>query len=248
MTPITRTPHPARASADRRTPRSGAAWLIPVGLILLTLIPIVSGSLRLTQLSGGPEILPAAERFTAFPWPVVIHIVAGTLLSILGAFQFVPGLRRGRRGWHARVGRVLIPAGFLVALSGLWMAVLSDLPAGDGPALMVLRIGFAGYMLVALVLSVRAITRRRFAAHGDWMTRAYAIAVAAGTQAIFLIPVSAMLGSQHEAGRAVAMGLAWVANLAVAELAIRRRAAARDRRRVRPSIPGREGAPARPVG
>ena len=32
-------------------PASRGAWLIPVGLILLTLIPIISGSLRLTQLS-----------------------------------------------------------------------------------------------------------------------------------------------------------------------------------------------------
>jgi hypothetical protein len=55
------------------------------------------------------------------------------------------------------------------------------------------------------------------------MTRAYAIGVAAGTQAIFLIPVSMLLGPSHEAGRAIAMGLAWVANLAVAEMAIRRR-------------------------
>lgn len=208
-------------SASSRAPR-GSAW-IPVGLILLNLIPIVSGSLRLTQLGGGPELLPEAARFTSFPLPVVTHIVAATLFSVLGAFQFLPGLRRGRRSWHKLVGRVLIPAGFLVALSGMWMGAFSELPAGDGAALLVLRLGFGGYMFASLALGIRAIVRRRFAVHGAWMTRAYAIGIAAGTQAIFLIPVSMLLGPSHEAGRAIAMGLAWVANLAVAEMAIRRR-------------------------
>jgi hypothetical protein len=206
-----------------RTRSSGAHWLIPVGLILLNLIPILSGSLRVTQLGGGPEILPEAERFTVFPWPVIIHIVSATLFSLVGAFQFLPGLRRGRRSWHKLAGRVLIPAGFLVAVSGLWMATFSDLPVGDGPLLMVIRIVFGSLMLVSLVLGVRAILRRRFADHGAWMTRAYALGVAAGTQAILLIPMSAVLGSTHELGRAVTMGLAWVVNLAVAELVIRRR-------------------------
>lgn len=200
-----------------------ARGLIPVGLILLTLIPIVSGSLRLTQLGGGPELIPQADRFTVFPWPVITHIVSATLFSVVGAFQFVPALRRGRRSWHRLAGRVLIPAGVLVALSGMWMGAFSDLPAGDGPLLLVFREVFGGFMLVALILAVRAIVRRRFSVHGAWMTRAYAIAVAAGTQAILLIPVSLTLGSSHELGRALTMAVAWILNLAVAELAIRRR-------------------------
>jgi drug/metabolite transporter superfamily protein YnfA len=196
---------------------------VPLGLILLSFIPIVSGSLRLTQLGGGPEIIPEASRFTVFPWPVVVHIVSATLFSIVGAFQFVPALRRGRRSWHKAAGRMLLPAGFLVALSGLWMAAFSELPVGDGPLLLVIRLGFGTYMLVCLSLAVRALVRRQFSTHGAWMTRAYAIAVAAGTQAIFLIPVSVILGSTHELGRALTMGAAWAVNLAVAELVIRRR-------------------------
>jgi hypothetical protein len=105
-------------------------WLVPVALIALSLIPIVSGSLRLVELSGGPALVPEASRFTVFPWPVVIHIVSATLLSILGAFQFVEGLRRRRRG-HRVAGRLLIPAGFLVALSGMWMAVVESTPRGN---------------------------------------------------------------------------------------------------------------------
>jgi hypothetical protein len=56
------------------------------------------------------------------------------------------------------------------------------------------------------------------------MIRAYALGVAAGTQALALIPGSILWGSTNEISRAVAMGGAWLINLAVAESVIRRRA------------------------
>ena len=198
-------------------------WLIPTGLILLTLIPIVSGSLRLTQLAGGPELIPEAARFTGMPLPVTVHIVSATIFSIVGAFQFLPALRRGRRSWHRLAGRVLIPAGLAVALSGLWMASFSALPASDGPLLYAFRLFFGGFMVVAIALGVRALVRRDYRAHGDWMTRAYALGVAAGTQALLLIPAAMLFGATHQLSRAIAMGAAWVVNLGVAELVVWRR-------------------------
>ena len=212
---------------------SRGTWLIPTGLILLTLIPIVSGSFRITQLAGGPQLVPEAARFTGSPVPVVLHIVSAIPFCVIGAFQFLPSLRRGRRSWHKMAGRVLIPAGFVVALAGLWMATLYPHPVGDGPALMVERVVFGGYMLVSLSLAVRALLRHDYVAHGAWMPRAYALGVAAGTQALALIPGSIMFGSKNEISRAVAMGLAWVVNLAVAELVIWRRAQRASAKRVR---------------
>jgi uncharacterized membrane protein len=213
--------------------RSRGLWLVPTGLILLALIPIVSGSLRLTQLSGGPVLISPASRFTDSPIPVVLHIVSATLFTLVGAFQFLPGLRRGKRSWHKLAGRVLIPAGLVLALSGLWMATLYPHPVGDGPALLVIRVLFGTYMVASLALAVRALIGRNYVAHGSWMTRAYALGIAAGTQALALIPGSILFGSTNEASRAVAMGAAWVINVAVAELVIRRRTTrAQSRRRL----------------
>ena len=209
--------------ASTPSQRSRGVWLIPVGLILLTLIPIASGSLRLTQLGGGPELIPAAARFTESPVPVILHIVSATLFSVVGAFQFLPALRRGKHSWHKMAGRVLLPAGFVLALSGLWMATLYPHPVGDGPALLVIRVAFGTYMLACLVLAVRALVQRRYVAHGAWMTRAYALGIAAGTQALALIPGSILFGSTNEISRAVAIGAAWVINLSVAEYVIWRR-------------------------
>jgi hypothetical protein len=205
---------------------SRAGWLVPVGLILLTLIPIIAGAARVTELSGAPAITPDNARFVTSPIPVIVHIVGATLFSILGAFQFVPALRRRNR-WHRVAGRILIPAGAAVALSGIWMALFSQHAPGDGVAVSALRVLFGTVMLASIALGIRAIIRRNFVGHGAWMTRAYAIAVAAGTQTLVLIPQSIIFGKYDEVSRALAMGAAWVINLAIAELVIRRRAARR---------------------
>lgn len=210
-----------------RTRGPRGQWLIPVGLILLTLIPILAGAVRLTELTGGAVASESNARFVESPIPILTHIIGATAFGLLGAFQFLPALRRRGARWHRLAGRILIPAGFATALSGLWMASFYDLPAGDGDILMVFRWIFGTAMLASLVLAIRAIIRRDFISHGAWMTRAYAIAVAAGTQALVLIPQSIVFGSSDQFTRALFMGGAWVLNLAIAEFVIRRRAARR---------------------
>lgn len=197
-------------------------WPVPAGLILLSLIPVLAGAARVTELTGGAAITPQNARFFASPIPVVAHIISVTVFSLLGAFQFLPSLR-GRRGWHRTAGRVLAPAGLLAALSGLWMTVFYPLPPGDGPALFVLRLVFGSAMAVSMVLGVAAVLRRDFVRHGAWMTRGYAIGVAAGTQALTGLPWMLLFGQPDEPTRAVLLGSAWVLNLAVAEYVIRRR-------------------------
>lgn len=204
-----------------------SSWLPVVGLLLLSLIPILAGAARLGELSGGVVETAQNARFVDSPIPVVTHLVSVTVFSLLGALQFVPALRRGRARWHRTAGLLLIPAGALTALSGMWMAVFYQLPVGDGTALLVLRLLFGSAMLASIVLAVRAIIRRDFVTHGSWMTRAYAIALGAGTQALLLIPEGILFGAHTELPRTVVMGTAWLLNLAVAEWVIRRRAAVR---------------------
>ncbi|PTT70431.1 hypothetical protein DBR22_01135 [Arthrobacter sp. HMWF013] len=199
------------------------AWLVPAGLIFLSLIPVIAGAARLTELSGGAAVTERNARFFDSPAPVVIHIVSVTVYSLLGAFQFHPALRRGRRSWHRMAGRILLPAGMLTALSGLWMAVFYMLPPSDGQLLLILRLIFGSAMALSLVLGALAILRRDFARHGAWMSRAYAIALGAGTQALILIVPELLSSPPDVTTRAVLMGAAWVINLAVAEYYIRRR-------------------------
>jgi uncharacterized membrane protein len=210
--------------APRRT-GSRTQWLAPVGLIVLSLVPVLAGAARLTELMGGPVVTANNARFVASPIPVTVHIVSVTVYSLLGALQFVRSLRRGRTSWHRVVGRILVPAGVLVALSGLWMTLFYPRPAGDGEVLLVIRLIFGSAMLASIVLAVLAIRRRDFPSHGAWMTRGYAIALGAGTQVFTLLPwavVFGPIGAADELPRTVLMTAGWVINLAVAEYVIGR--------------------------
>jgi uncharacterized membrane protein len=163
-----------------------------------------------------------------------VHIVSVTLYSLLGALQFVPSLRRGRPSWHRIAGRILVPAGLLVALSGLWMNFFYARPPGDGESLVVVRLIVGSAMLASIVLAVIAIRRRDFTSHGAWMTRAYAIALGAGTQVFTMLPwvlIFGPIGAADELPRTVLMAAGWMINLGVAEHVIRRRPARRFNRR-----------------
>ncbi|MDQ6673679.1 MAG: DUF2306 domain-containing protein [Chloroflexota bacterium] len=217
---------PSTSCPDLRRTKAPHQWLAPVGLILLSLIPVLAGSVRLTELMGGAEITANNARFFASPIPVTVHIVSVAVYSLLGALQFVPSLRRGRPSWHRIAGRVLVPAGILVALSGLWMSVFYARPPGDGESLVVVRLIVGWAMLASIVLAVLAIRRRDFPRHGAWMTRGYAIALGAGTQVFTMLPwvlIFGPIGAADELPRTVLMTAGWVINLAMAEYIIRRR-------------------------
>jgi uncharacterized membrane protein len=203
-------------------------WLIPASLIALSMVPALAGTVRLVQVGGG-TVTPDNARFLAAPVPIVIHIVSAVLFSIGGALQFAPALRRRSR-WHRVVGRALVPAALLVALSGLFMTVTYPWPAGDGIGVFVERLVVGSAMLLFIIRSTVAIGRRRYAEHGTWMTRAYALGLGAGTQVFTHLPWVLLTDARPgEHARTVMMGLGWLINAVVAEWAIRRPAVAAAR-------------------
>jgi uncharacterized membrane protein len=206
------------------TKAGSATWLVPA-LLVLSAIPLAFGAVRLTQLAGGAEITPANARFFASPLPVVLHILSASVYALLGAFQFAPGFRRRRPGWHRAAGRLLIACGLLVGLSGLWMTLFYPGANGAGELLYALRLLFGSAMVVSIVLGFAAIRRGDVIGHRAWMMRGYAIGLGAGTQVLTLAAGAVIAGPPSELSRALLMGAGWVINLAVAEWAIRKRPA-----------------------
>ena len=196
-------------------------WLIPAGLIALAFIPVVAGVVRLTLLAACGPVTPENMRFFSEPVPVVLHIASVTIYSLLGAFQFSPGFRHRRPGWHRAAGRVLVVAGVAAALSGLWMAVYYAIVPADSTLLHGLRLVFGSAMAVSIVVGLFAIWQGNVASHQRWMLRAYAIALGAGTQALIQIPPLLLVGDPGDPSRTLMMGAGWLANLAVAEILIR---------------------------
>ena len=198
----------------------------------------------LDEVYPDPALMPADDRFTGFPAALVVHIVGAAVFALVGAFQFVPRIRRHHRTWHRRAGRLVAGAGLAVAGSALWLTLVYEAQPGTGELLYVLRLVFASAMAASLLLGFSAIRRRDIAAHRAWMIRAYAIGLAAGTQA-FTDGIARAIFGTGELRSDLATGAGWVINLAVAEWVIRRPARRRDRRHSRSTTTHRvpEGAP-----
>ena len=152
--------------------RGGSSWRVPLALVVLSLIPVISGSLRLIEAAGGPQLMPVNPRIGASPAPLVVHVLAAAIYAVLGAFQFPARLRRRHPGWHRRSGRILVGAGLAVAGSGLWMTLFYS-GAPGGVLLWAIRLLVGSTMAAAIVLGFTAIRRRDITAHRAWMIRAY---------------------------------------------------------------------------
>ena len=209
---------------------SKRSWPVPAALIALVVIPVIAGSLRLVQLSGGAATMPSNPRYDASPVPVVVHIVSAIVFALVGAFQFVPRLRRRRRAWHRRAGRVVVVAGLGVALSALWLNQFFPRAHATRDIVYPLRMAFGVALVVTLVLGFQAARRRNFARHRVWMIRSFAIALVAGTQ-VFTLGFGGAIFGTGDLAQALMIVAAWGINLAVAEWAIRRRT-----RRHRPAV------------
>jgi uncharacterized membrane protein len=209
--------------------RRRTGWWVAPALLALAVVPAAGGTGRLIEVLGGPEALPPDARFAASPIPLVVHIVAAVVYAVLGAFQFSGRLRRRHPGWHRRAGRVLVALGLAVAFSGLWMTLAYPRKDGTGEILWAARLLVSSGMGASLLLGVVAIRNRDIAGHRAWMTRAYALALGAGTQAFTVGFGEAAFGA-GVVRTDLMMTAAWVINLAVAEWVIRRPAVRRARR------------------
>jgi uncharacterized membrane protein len=200
--------------------RGGSSWRVPLALVILSLFPLVAGSLRLIEIAGGPQVLPTNPRIDASPAPLVVHVLAAAVYAVLGAFQFPARLRRRHPGWHRRSGRILVGAGLAVAGSGLWMTLFYS-GAPGGVLLWTIRLLVGSTMAAAIVLGFSAIRRRDIGAHRAWMIRAYALGLGAGTQ-VFTQGIGEALFGTSDLSTEISVASGWVINAVVAEWVIRR--------------------------
>jgi cytochrome bd-type quinol oxidase subunit 2 len=213
-----------------RPDRPRREWPIAAGLLLLALVPSIAGGFRIGEIASGAPETAANARFMQMPLPVLLHIVGALIYSTVGAFQFLPRLRRRRNGRHRFAGRyLLVPAGLVVAGTGLWMTAFYDTPAIDDRAVAFSRYIIGAAMIACVLLGVAAARRHDYFAHGSWMIRAYALAMGAGTQVLTSGPPLLLFGEPSELARLLEMDAGWIINAVVAESIIARRRAASRR-------------------
>jgi len=201
-------------------------WLILIGLLVLSFIPIIGGIFRLVELGQGTalEFLPENPRIQSAPIPVEFHLISSIPYCILGAFQFLLSIRKNYPKWHRLAGRLLVCAGMVSALSGLWMTHYYSFPDSlQGNLLYFVRIIVGSAMTVCILLGLSSVLKKKIAQHQAWMIRAYALGQGAGTQVLIAIPWLLTVGEPNGFTRDILMTAAWVINIVVAEWIINKR-------------------------
>lgn len=199
-------------------------WFILIGLLLLSLIPCVGGIVRLVELTNNSSgVMPENPRIRSAPIPVVFHLLSVVPYCILGAFQFLPSFRKKHLNWHRLAGRLLVGAGIISALSGLWMTHYYSFPDDlQGDLLYTVRILVGIAMIAFITLGLSSVLKKRISQHQAWMIRAYALGQGAGTQVLITIPWLLTVGEPMGLTRDILMSLAWLINIFVGEWAIKK--------------------------
>ncbi|WP_067500235.1 DUF2306 domain-containing protein [Actinoplanes sp. TFC3] len=200
------------------------------------IITIVAGAVLVEPyLSLNPE-QSRIEVSGSLPYTVlVVHIFTAAVALVLGPLQFLAGVR-ARRRLHRAAGRTYL-------LGGVLPAAVTAVPVAlwSGRLLTQVSLSTAAMLwVVTAVLAYRSARSRDFAGHRAWMMRNYALTLLALT-ARALVPIFLLVqvasGGAGLSGTAssgaepaalardlipVGQTAAWIINLIVAEILIRR--------------------------
>jgi hypothetical protein len=156
-------------------------------------------------------------RYSIYLPAFYIHIITGSLVLILGAFQLNQGIHTRYRQWHRTAGKVyLFTVLIFTAPSGLVMSFY----ANGG---VVAKIGFALLAILWWIFTwygFRYATNRNWNSHRKFMLRSYALTFSAVTLRLysFLFALAELRG---EGVYLVIAWLSWVPSLLVMEMYIR---------------------------
>jgi uncharacterized membrane protein len=151
----------------------------------------------------------------ASPW-LPIHVAGAASALLVGPFQFLPGLRQRRQQVHRWLGRTYVVGCTVGGIAGIPLAL-------GATAGMVSTAGFgllAIAWLAATSLGWMAAVRRQLDSHRAWMTRSFALTLAAVTLRLYLPMLELLPVDELHGYRAISF-LCWVPNLVLAEVYLR---------------------------
>ena len=209
-----------------------------IGWVFLLLVATMPVLVSLDYLTLDPDNFPFTQQkavYAAHMTMLITHIIASMLAILIGPFQFLPGLRKGR--WlkvHRWLGRTYMLSILFGGLSGLYMAQF----AHGG---IITELGFGTLAVLWLYSGYRAyrhIRNKDLEAHRQWMIRNYALTFA-GVMLRVWAPLSVGMGADFTTAYIIIGWACWVPNLLVAEWIIRRTQPSPRRRIVlaRPETP-----------
>jgi uncharacterized membrane protein len=188
-------------------------WVVM--LLLATFVFLFAGR----YLTLDPDVYFSEQKgvYMAHIAMLIMHIVGAMLAILIGPFQFLPGIRKGR--WlkvHRWLGRTYLLGILFGGLGGLYMAQF----AYGG---IISRLGFGTLACLWLYSGYRAyrhIRNKEIEEHRQWMIRNYALTFA-GVMLRVWVPLSGAVGIDFNTAYVMIGWMCWIPNLLVAEWIIR---------------------------
>jgi len=204
-------------TADAPPPGRTMTWPARIGWVFVAIlcVGIAAWSARYVL---NPPTTPAEAlgNPVGVPW-LFVHVAGAITALLVGSVQFLPALRKGSKPPHRWTGRVYVAGCLVGGVAGLILSFGSS----AGP---IATAGFSSLAVLWLAFTAlgwRAAMQGRFAEHRRWMIRSWALTLAAVTLRIYL-PLVAIFGLEFLPWYRAISFLAWVPNLIVAELWLRR--------------------------
>ena len=206
--------------------RKQIGWVV---LLLMAVYPVLLSTGYLTLKPEDILFIEQKAVYLAHHALLMIHIVASMLAILIGPFQFLPKLRKGRRlKFHRWLGRAYLLSVLFGGLGGLYMAQF-------GYGGLITELGFATLAILWLysgAMAYKQIRNKQIEAHRQWMIRNYALTLA-GTMLRVWIPISVGgIGIEFIMAYRVIAWMCWVPNLIIAEWIVRRSRSSQPRARL----------------
>jgi uncharacterized membrane protein len=210
MAQTTQLPQAAGASPEQTRWLSSALWWV---MLLFSALIALYGTTYFLR-------LPGDRHFARYIFPLRLHIAGGIGALLAGPWQFSQRLRARALNFHRWLGRFYLLEVLLGSAAGFVMATVSEegLPTHLGFGILAVLWFFTGLQ------AYRSIRKGEIEAHRAWMTRNFALTLAAVTLRVELPFMLAALHWPFARSYIIVAWLCWVPNLLVAEWMVRRRA------------------------
>jgi predicted membrane protein DUF2306 len=190
-----------------------------IGWVVMLLLATLVFLFASRYLTLDPDVFFSEQRavYMAHITMLIMHIVGAMLAILIGPFQFLPGIRKGR--WlkvHSWLGRTYLLSVLVGGIGGLYMA-----PFAYGGIISRLGFGALGCLwLYSGYQAYRHIRNKEIEVHRQWMIRNYALTFA-GVMLRLWVPLSGAIGIDFTTAYVMIGWMCWVPNLLVAEWIIR---------------------------
>ena len=119
---------------------------------------------------------PAWQRYESFKWWLLPHAVFGSIVLLFAPFQFSDRLRQRFPKAHRIMGRLYVLGVYVLAPTGAYIQYFQE--RGGAPrSFTILAIVDAALLIGTTTIAGFFAFKRKIAAHRQWATRSYAVAL-----------------------------------------------------------------------